>query len=89
MITKYENPITIKKGKTKITLALGIGCYNPDESKDIQVPLVIYKPWLKYENHWYFIKNSWKYNSLSDIANYFNNNKYSEEIFLECIFEHI
>lgn len=89
MITKNENPIKIKKGKIEITLALGIGSYNPDESKNIKTPVSLYKPWLKYENHWYFIKNYSRYNSLSDIAANFNNHKYSEEIFLECIFEHI
>lgn len=84
-----EDPVVIEKGGTKITLALGIGAYNPDESKNINVSIPIYKPWLKYENTWYFVKNAWRYSNLTTLADYFKHHRYSEEIFLQCILEHI
>lgn len=89
---KNSKPITLKKGKTEIVLDLGIGAWNPDESKLrnlIKANAILAKPWLKFENKWYFITIAWKYNSLEDIAAYFKKDCYSEEIFLEKIMEHI
>ena len=89
---KNSKPIEIKKGTTTIILDLGVGAYNPDESKLrnlITDNAINCKPWIKFEDKWYFITIAYKYNSLEDIASYFKRNCYSEEMFLERIIEHI
>lgn len=76
--------IPLKKNKINIIIALGVGSFNPDESLqrfDLNNAISI-KPWIKYDNHWYFIKNYVNFDSIEDIADYLKNS-YSEEIFLE------
>ena len=89
---KDKKSIELKKGKTAITLDLGVDAYNPDESRFrglVTDKAISCKSWLKFENTWYLIKNAWKYSSLEDIAAYFKKDCYTEEMFLEKIFEHI
>lgn len=88
---KDSKPIKLKKGKTSIILDLGIGAYNPDETKNksLSKQFSYGKPWLKFEDKWYLITIAWKYNSLEDIATYFKTDCYNEEMFLEKIMEHI
>lgn len=89
---KDSKPITLTKGKTTITLDLGIKEYNPDETKLRKLTtntIFTCKPWLKFEDKWYLIAYAWRYNSLEDIAAYFKKDCYTEEMFLEKIIEHI
>lgn len=89
---KDKKQINLKKGEIAITLDLGVGAYNPDESSSrglITDRAICWKPWLKFENTWYPIIIAWKYNSLEDIAAYFERDCCTEEMFLEKNFEHI
>jgi len=79
--------VTIKRGKTLITLALGCG-YNPDECEKRNISGVyLNKPYLQHEGTWYIIKESGRFDRLSDIEYWLKHNSYSEEQFLENIFK--
>lgn len=92
MYEKYHEPINIKKGKSEITLAFGIGSFNPDDSKEKGLFEGRFKfdrnPWLKFKGGcWHYIKEKWRFSHLEDIADFIKRDAYSEEQFLEHIFE--
>lgn len=91
MITKYEKPITVNKGKTSVTFAVAVPPYKPDESlgKGYTGTAIKYEIWLKFENTWYFVTQTWKYNRLTDCVEDFKSDVYSEEQLLEKIFKYI
>ena len=80
---KENKDITFSFRKIEITLALGCE-YNPEISKQRNIsPFLLTTPYLKYDNNWYHIKDSWKWNKLTHIKDYLKENVYSEEQFLE------
>lgn len=89
----YHDPqnktIVITKKKITIELALGIGAYNPDETRAKPQLIEFYplsgKSWLKYDGHWYFIKSYDKFDNLQNIKSYFDKHCFTEEQFLEEI----
>ena len=87
MITIYEKPKTITKGKFSITFGVAVPHYNPDESLNAGFTGISYKYniWLKFENTWYKIANSINYSSLDEVVKDFKKDVYSEEQFLEKI----
>ena len=92
MYEKYHKPITLKKGKTKITIAFGIASFNPDKSKEKGLFDGRFAfdrhPWLKFESDvWHYIKDAWRFTALEQIADYIERDAYSEEQFLEHVFE--
>ena len=85
-----NKPIVITKKKITIELSVGIGAYNPDETRAKPKLIEYYhngNAWLKYDSHWYLIKYSNKFNNLQDIKSYFDKNCYTEEQFLEKILD--
>ncbi len=90
MYEKYHTPITLKKGKSEVILAFGIGAFDPQESKDRNLfnNKFSLKPWIKFKGDpWTCIKKSSNFTSLEQIENYIKDGAYSEEQFLEHIFE--
>lgn len=91
MISIYEEPITVTKGKTSVTFAVAVPPWNPDESLAMGFTGIArkYEIYLKYENTWYKASKCDKYSSLKDLVKDFKQNIYSEEQFLEKIFKFI
>lgn len=91
MISIYEEPITVTKGKTSVTFAVAVPPWNPDESLAQGFTGIArkYDVYLKYENTWYKVPKDNKYGSIKDLAKDFKQNIYSEEQFLEKIFKYI
>lgn len=91
MISIYEEPITVTKGKISVTFAVAVPPWNPDESLAMGFTGIArkYEVYLKYENTWYFVIQTWKYNTLEDLVNDFKRDIYSAEQFLEKIFKYI
>lgn len=79
--------VTIKRGKTLITLALGCG-YNPDECEKRNLSeIYLNKPYLLYDGTWYVITCAWRWDQLTDIIDWLKKDVYSEEQFLEKLME--
>ena len=85
MISIYHKPVTVTKGKTSVTFAVAVPPWNPDESLAKGFTGIA----LKYENTWYFVTQTWRYNTLEDLVNDFKRDIYSEEQFFKKIFKYI
>lgn len=86
MLTPYNcSRWTIDRKKIHLTIGLGCG-FDPDETIKRQLTPFAAKPYIKYENTWYLVKNDLGMR-LEDMLTWLKNNNYSEEILLEKLFQ--